>query len=553
MPVTFGGGATGNREGTLGMVNQGDDDFMGFRKGANSSKVSTGSIWRSSQPFVSSSPKERDHHAKIKKQNKDILFGQRPADGMKLTMGDRLRLFHYDHPGLSVAAAVTGILALSTALAVGTGYAIDALAHLTDRKNDKVGLVIGIVVGLIAALTQSIHLFGAVKRGQFHLNAGAFSPDTTKPDGQAWWLIVKRSPVQAAAMLRNAKSLKGYQHDNIVFLDTHVRDALELCQKYSLGKNVWSNSIEEHETLPFGEKRGYWRATASCEPLGIRKGYYYVSHHFSVNQLLEEEVRRQFDRHEHLRLNIAGVLITNIKANENGYIFNDSKNPIPNDSKAIERLQEDLHKMKYGQYGVVKEDLADGEQPEDVTKVEDFHEMLRVLGKELKKVSSYNDFMARVKNQDKGAMLANSYLSTLIIHKTKYKNDLSKSFVRVDEDTKNKPIFEGFRSASFYTWFVNLRDSVSAVLGSATDGVNQGATAGNQLFMFIPLTICASVVSVLLLGMTATPGGGKKPGNNNNGNQQANNGLNLGAYPAYQHGQAMLGTVSAQQYWGLTG
>lgn len=510
-------------------------------------------------PAAKLTPSGKAHAERVKRQNLECEVGQPRNAKLPSTMWDNLREFHQHNKPLSIAAGMCATVALSTALGLISGWVIDEFAHATDRKNDKVGLVIGLFIGVATALTQTISMFALARKGELHFNARSFSHDTGTSEGQSFWIIARRNPVMMAAMIRNAKSLKGWQHDDLMFLDTHVRDGMNMCTKYGWDKKVWINSIDEVSHISqvgrdeYGDLKPYWRATVDSPASGFVKGKYYVAKHSGVKAFLEREQVAHFSEVESLRTDIIGLAQEYVRKNPNCNVDG-------SDIAEFKRTITDMLKQKHTANGSGLHFAEGTLEAQFNGRTKDnggsnFDAAMREILKGAGYTRTPTDFGLHWGNDKhpvtgapaegaKEVRNANDLIQRLIKISGTTDLGVSKSGVRYDEITKVKPIFAGFRPPSLHTWLANLRDSTFAMIGSATNGESQGGVAGNQIFMFIPLTITASVMSVLCLGMSSTGTGTHKPkgqnGNNNTGNSQA-----VDVFPSYESASNKPGSPSA--------
>ncbi len=470
--------------------------------------------------------------ANAKKIAKDVQFGQPRPAGTPRGIFEMMRDFHYHHPRVSIVAGVAGICTLSTALGLACGFAIDALAHATDRKNDKAGLVVGLFVGLATALAQSISMFGLARRGEIASCARSFDRSSKTADGQSYHLISKRSPITIAAMRRNANSLLGWQHDALVYNNLDVLDGLNEIIRLSQPKTEWSQGIDEYAGTDLDKVkasgRPYWVATKSAPHAGIVAGRIYVSKYRTVNEFLQAEANAAFsDLHKfdedlfksgaqnktqaEFTQKLRELLhVRSVSHDGPGFPDNDSV------SQAMYQRREELLKSNVGRSLEV-----------------DFEKAAQTIYLGVKDLDN-DAFKTKLSHDltlDGPAQKARDMLYALKMTAYSGREVANKSYVRIDELTKVSQALTGLRAPSLYTFVANLRDSVFAGLHSAVNGENQGTAAGNQLFLFLPLAVIISVVSVLVLGMSSTSpcagsnqGSGKgKNGQNNPNNVNTNN------------------------------
>ena len=246
-------------------------------------------------------------HAEFERDRVNARFGQPNGFGVPDTFMYTVRKFSHHHPIVSASAALASIGALAGLLGWLSESAVDKLAHMTNRKNDRVGEVVGAFVGCAIAFTHTMSLFGAWRRLDIRYGLRSWRKDSQTAEGQSRRLIERRAAPLLMAMIENAKAEVGVQHDELRVAGRHVADTLTHIRRQGITKDVWDGSagkngfLIEHTPAEAAALKAKGLLGAGCTAAedirwaGIKKGHYYETRYTSFGDLLDQDIDRSFD------------------------------------------------------------------------------------------------------------------------------------------------------------------------------------------------------------------------------------------------------------------
>ena len=475
------------------------------------------------------------------------MGGEPIAINRNSTSMEKLRRWSAQNPVASKTAAIASIVALSASLALVSGWAIDQLAHMTDRKNDKVGLVFGAMVGLAIAFTQTVQLFSLARRGEIACRANAFSSDSHTAEGQCFQLIRQRNPVLLHAILSNARSEMAASNEKLIFSHDDCFNALNTLIREGWTRKRWSDVFEESEHEPT-DGRPYFRATTDAPSADIHKDKYYISLHRSSNDFLDSEVSRAFGIHRDSMEQILAAAKVLKRQREQP-----SKNEFkPQPGEKLETPMDGARQVLLKAAGRKSNDALDPNWGKDIHSGS-FEQIVEKISKlDDKQMTEFAAYKSKAYDPEVDVLRKDLLL---YIDNAQVGHEGGKSWVRVDELTKIGPALMGLRPASLHSWVQNIRDALFSFV-SSLNADTQGRAAGTSIFSFVPFALLVSVVGVLCLGMSSTSpsnpttGGGQQ--NSNTGSGIGNGAVVFPPFESVQNPNSMLPNMKNTQssQWG---
>jgi hypothetical protein len=417
---------------------------------------------------------------------------------------DRIRMFDARNPLASKAIAVTAIVASSAVIGAALGYVVDELAHLTNRKNDKVGIVFGSVIALLMAVTHTVMLFGVPKRFERRFRLGDFHPDSKSSFGQARQFMEDASLPLLKAFERNAEANLGVAHNHIIVNEAHIRDAINHIQDHGVPKSIWRGYLVEVGKDPIPNAPCF-KTTHAAERVGIKANTYYTTPFRSTQDLLQRDWNHVYDP-THSRVDEFFEMLAPLKKNKEkteewraGKLEFSSTDP----QKARQQLKDAftafVHSSEQTKKLEIPSTLFDHSHftDKDISDLRDF-------------AKDFSDQKVAYRPSLKLELSApNKVLYTKVMSATRsvFRDDPidSRTWQRVDEFTKLSPqALSGLRPPTIYTALRNLGDSFTVGLFTASSGEMQGRSTGASIGMYLPLMLMGSVISVLGLGISST-------------------------------------------------
>lgn len=448
----------------------------------------------------------------VKRIKEAVRFGQSANPN---SIWGHIRHFDASHPRSGKVLGFMAIVAVSATVGFLADKLVDMIAHITERKNDKIGVLVGTVVGLLMIVTHGAWYFNFPKKLEMKYRCRDFHSDSKTPNGQARQLIEDRSLPLLMSMYNNAKSSCGVQHEHLIINNSDVFDALNYIAAYNISKDKWKNYLIEFTDSP-PKNLPYFRANASVERVGIVAGNYYVSKWRTPNDILQRDLHfsysKNYERVNHHFTEMLSLMHNFHKAapsdphaesalflkqwndmndkfaqtknndiNENAIAGKKIREAICNDSQIFSEIKEFIQNRS-----VVKKPATLNTPNETTTSVFDPASVsIHALEEHRPKL-----FLKLV------SIIESSYKDA-----SKWSN---RSWCSTEELRQVGAILGGLKVAGIHTMLRNFIGPFIEGSSSAFGPMEQARSAGASIGMYIPMVCIGSAITVLGLGVSST-------------------------------------------------
>jgi hypothetical protein len=487
-------------------------------------------------------PRESYDIPGMKKQLAATALGKPlPPDALMKFM-DRVRKFDAERPTASKVIAVASIITLSATVGYLLNLLVDELAHVTQRKNDKVGMLVGAIVGMLMATSHVSQLFAVPRRLEMKMKARDWWEDGTLPESQARKLIADQFLPLKMALIRNAKANLGQSVKELRIMNVHMVDTLNYIHENGIPKDKWANYMTEYTEAP-RFNLPMVRATHSAEHLGITAGKYYVSKFDRADQILERDLQHSYD-HAQMRAN---GLLRDLRR----FVAPVSEPPSEQTTELwkqtlLKHAPPSVRAILFTADGHLEQPLAE--------QLRVFHAMNKEpkageskVGTPSAQTVSNTEPLAIPEppltapeerwrdygRDDNFAENINPQLHTDLVAAFRAKfpkgNVAGRSYIRIDELTKVGLLLSGLRPPTIHTMLRNFMDSFLEGISSGANPSIQARNAGSAFPGYVPMLGIGSVITVLGLGLSssspppaaASESGGKSSNGPASNNSQA--------------------------------